>query len=70
MRKTLAAFTALLCASLVGCADGSAGVGIIGGVDGPTAILIASEIWGVIAAAVVAVAIIAFVAVLVFKHRP
>ena len=70
MRKIIMAFAVLTSALLVGCADKDAGVGIIGGADGPTAILIASETGGVIAVAVVAVAIIVLVAVLVFKHRP
>ena len=45
MRKLVAFGFALVCVlGLLGCSSESASVGIIGGADGPTAILVASEI--------------------------
>ena len=45
MRKLVAFGFALVCVfGLLGCSSESAAVGIIGGADGPTAILVTSEI--------------------------
>ena len=45
MRKFVAFGFALVCVlGLLGCSSESASVGIIGGADGPTAILVTSEI--------------------------
>ena len=45
MRKLVAFGFALVCVlGLLGCSSESASVGIIGGADGPTAILVTSEI--------------------------
>ena len=45
MRKLVAFGFALVCMlGLLGCSSESASVGIIGGADGPTAILVTSEI--------------------------
>ena len=72
MKKLVAFVFALVCVlGLLGCSSESASVGIIGGADGPTAILVTSDIikWMYVRAFIVIIVVAVLVALFIYCKK-
>ena len=69
MKNILISLTIILSVLLVGCHESSS-IGIIGGADGPTAILVTTDFnWWRIAGIIIAIAVVIVGVVLLFKKK-
>ncbi len=62
--KKIVSLLSLLAVALTGCAKESASVGVIGGADGPTAILVSQNV-PVLPAALVVLGVVVIVAIII-----
>lgn len=71
MKKLIALVFSLVCAfGLIGCSSESASIGIIGGADGPTAILVSSNInWLYICGFIGIIAVAILVVIFIYRNK-